>query len=42
MNAQPHTNGIIDVLDVDNDIYFDGFADIKDDSGFDMVITLDS
>ena len=41
MNAQPHTNGMVDVLDVDNDIYFDGFADIKDDSGFDMVITLD-
>ena len=42
MNAHPHTNGMVDVCDVDNDIYFDGFADIKDDSGFDIVITLDS
>ena len=42
MNAQPHTNGMVDVCDVDNDIYFDGFADIKGDSGFDIVITLDS
>ena len=42
MNAQPHTNGMVDVCDVDNDIYFDGFASIKGDSGFDIVITLDS
>ena len=42
MNAQPHTNGMVVVCDVDNDIYFDGFADIKGDSGFDIVITLDS
>ncbi len=41
-NAHPNTNGIVDVCDVDNDIYFDGFADIKDDSGFDIVITLDA
>ena len=42
MNAHPHTNGMVDVCDVDNDIYFVGFASIKDDSGFDIVITLDS
>jgi hypothetical protein len=41
-NAHPNTNGIVDVCDVDNDIYFDGFSDIKDDSGFDIVIGLDS
>ena len=41
-NAHPNINGMVDVLDVDNDIYYDGFADIKDDSGFDMVLTLDT
>ena len=41
-NAHPNINGMVDVLDVDNDIYYDGFADIKGDSGFDIVITLDS
>ena len=41
-NAGPHMDGMVDVCDVDNDIYFDGFADIKGDSGFDIVITLDS
>jgi len=40
-NATPHVNGIVDVLDADNDVYFDGIYDIKDDSGFDMVVTLD-
>ena len=43
-NATPHVNGIVDVMDVDNAIYFDGFLDIYQagDSGFDMVVTLDS
>jgi len=41
MNAQPHVNGMVDVCDVDNEIYYDGFAEIKSDTGFDIVITLD-
>ena len=41
-NAHPHINGMVDVIDVDNDVYFDVIADIKDDAGFDIVITLDS
>mgnify|MGYP003124128193 CR=1 FL=1 len=42
LNAGPHVNGTVDVLDVDNDIYYDGFADIRNDAGFDIVITLDT
>lgn len=42
MNAHPNVDGMIDVCDVDNDIYYDGFHDIKDDTGFDIVITLDT
>ena len=43
-NAGPHVNGIVDVMDVDNSIYYDGFQDIyaAADSGFDMVVTLDA
>ena len=41
-NASPHVNGIVDVLDVDNAIYYDGFKTISSDTGFDMVVTLDS
>ena len=43
-NAGPHVNGIVDVMDVDNSIYYDGFQDIYTaaDSGFDMVVTLDA
>ena len=40
MNAGPHTT-IVDVLDVDNTIYYDGFKSLIADSGFDMVVTLD-
>ena len=43
INAGPHSTGAaITVIDADNDIYFDEIADIKDDSGFDIVITLDT
>ena len=41
-NATPHVNGIVDVIDVDNDIYFQGIREITDDSGFDIVVTLDT
>ena len=41
-NANPHQPGMVDVLDADNDIYFGDIATIKSDSGFDMVITLDT
>ena len=41
-NANPHQPGMVTVLDADNDIYFGDIATIKSDSGFDMVITLDS
>ena len=43
-NATAHVNGIVDVMDVDNGIYYDGFLDIYQagDSGFDMVVTLDN
>ena len=38
VNAGPHVNGMVDVVDVDNDIYFGEFKTIKDDSGFDIQI----
>lgn len=41
-NASPHVNGIVDVCDVDNSIFYDGFEDIKADTGFDIVVTLDA
>ena len=41
-NATPHVNGIVDVLDHDNNIFFDGIKEIQNDSGFDMVVTLDT
>tara|TARA_R100000781_G_C3987145_1_gene95611 strand:+ start:67 stop:456 length:390 start_codon:yes stop_codon:yes gene_type:complete len=41
-NATPHVNGVVDVIDVDNDIYFQGIREITDDSGFDIVVTLDT
>ena len=41
-NANPHQPGMVTVLDADNDIYFGDIATIKSDSGFDMVITLDT
>ena len=40
-NAGPHVN-IVDVMDVDNEIYYDGFKSLRADSGFDMVVTLDT
>ena len=39
-NAGPHTI-TVDVMDVDNEIYYDGFKSLRADSGFDMVVTLD-
>lgn len=42
-NAGPHAHGgVVTVFDADNDVYYGGIADIKGDSGFDLVITLDS
>ena len=42
-NSGPHAHGgVVTVFDADNDIYYGGIADIKGDSGFDLVITLDS
>ena len=41
-NAKPNQPGMVTVLDADNDIYFGDINTIKGDSGFDMVITLDS
>ena len=41
-NAKPNQPGMVTVLDADNDIYFGDIATIKGDSGFDMVITLDT
>ena len=41
-NATPHVNGIVDVLDHDNTIFYDGIKEISNDSGFDMVVTLDA
>ena len=40
-NASPHVNGIVDVIDVDNAIYFNELKTISSDSGFDIVVTLD-
>ena len=42
-NAGPHAHGgVVTVFDADNDVYFGGIEDIKGDSGFDLIITLDS
>ena len=41
-NASPYVNGIVDVIDVDNAIYFNELKTISLDSGFDIVVTLDS
>ena len=41
-NATPHVNGIVDVLDHDNNIFYDGIKTIQGDTAFDMVVTLDS
>ena len=41
-NASPHVNGIVDVIDVDNTIYFNELKTISSDSGFDIVVTLDT
>ena len=41
-NASPHVNGIVDVIDVDNAIYFNELKTISSDSGFDIVVTLDT
>ena len=41
-NASPHVNGIVDVIDVDNSIYFNELKTISSDSGFDIVVTLDT
>ena len=41
-NATPHVNGIVDVLDHDNTVFYDGIKEISSDSGFDMVVTLDT
>ena len=38
VNAGPHVNGMVDVVDVDNDIYFSKFEDVSSDSGFDIQI----
>ena len=38
VNAGPHVNGMVDVVDVDNEIYFSNFEDISSDSGFDIQI----
>lgn len=38
VNAGPHVNGMVDVVDVDNDIYFSNFEDVSSDSGFDIQI----
>jgi hypothetical protein len=41
-NANPHNPGMVTVFDHDNEIYFSRMNDVKGDSGFDMVITIDS
>ena len=41
-NAKPHNPGMVTVLDHDNEIYFGAMNIVKGDSGFDMVITIDS
>tara|TARA_R100001198_G_C5029181_1_gene95750 strand:+ start:27 stop:455 length:429 start_codon:yes stop_codon:yes gene_type:complete len=38
VNAGPHVNGMVDVVDVDNEIYFSNFEDVSSDSGFDIQI----
>ena len=38
VNAGPHVDGMVDVVDVDNDIYFSNFEDVSSDSGFDIQI----
>ena len=43
VNAGPHADGkLISVIDVDNDIYFGGIAEIKDDASFGITVNLDS
>ena len=41
-NAKPHNPGMVTVFDHDNEVYFGTMNDVKGDSGFDMVVTLDS
>jgi len=38
VNAGPHVDGMVDVVDVDNEIYFSKFEDVSSDSGFDIQI----
>lgn len=42
-NAGPHSTGaVIDVIDVDNSIYFGGIAGITSDTSFGIAVTFDS
>ena len=43
VNAGPHANaGLISIIDVDNDVYFGGIADITGDASFGITVNLDS
>ena len=43
VNAGPHANaGLISIIDVDNDVYFGGIADITGDASFGITVKLDS
>ena len=43
VNAGPHANaGLISIIDVDNDVYFGGIADITGDAAFGITVNLDS
>lgn len=43
VNAGPHANaGLISIVDVDNDVYFGGIADITGDASFGITVNLDS
>ena len=40
-NASLNTNGVIDVMDVDNSIYYPGIDEIQNDTSFGIAIVLD-
>ena len=40
-NASLITNGVIDVMDVDNSIYYPGIGEIQNDTSFGIAIVLD-
>ena len=43
VNANPHSHGgLISIIDMDNNVFFGGIADIQDDASFGITVNLDS